>query len=76
MEAIAVIVGVMMFLWSTAVLATGLSFLITDGRLGRREWYQVALAAAIIVACIIGFIMLDLGVTLPPPESKTAPPVP
>lgn len=76
MEAIAVIIGVVMFLWSTAVLATGLSFFITDGRLGRREWCQVAFATAIIIACIIGFMMLDLGATLPPPENKTSPPVP
>lgn len=73
-EAIAVIVGVMLFLWASAVLASGISFLVTDGRLGRREWYQVALATAIIVGSIIGFIALDA--TLPPPESETAPPAP
>jgi hypothetical protein len=76
MKAIAVIVGVMMFLWATAVIAAGLSFFTTDGRLGRREWYQVAFAMAIFVACIIGFMMLDLDATLPPPKSKTFPPVP
>lgn len=76
MEAIAVMVGVMLFLWASAVLASGLSFLVTDGRLGRREWYQVALASAIIVGCIVGFLVLDMGSTLPPPESESTEPAP
>ncbi len=76
MEAIALIVGVMLFLWASAVIAAGLSFLVTDGRLGRREWCQVTFATLIIVACVVGFVVLDMGSTLPPPESDTAPPDP
>ena len=76
MEAIALIVGVMLFLWSSAVVATGFSFLVTDGRLGRRETYQVALAVAVLVVCIIGFMQLDADVELPPPEDDTTPAIP
>ena len=76
MEAAAVVIGVMLFLWSTAVIATGLSFLVTDGRLGRREWHQVAFAVAVIIACTLGFLMLDMDTTLPPPESETVAPAP
>jgi hypothetical protein len=76
MKAVAVIIGVMLFLCSTAVIATGLSFLVTDGRLGKREWYQVAFALAVIISCIVGFMGLDMDTALPPPESETAPPVP
>jgi hypothetical protein len=75
-EDVAVIVGVMLFLWASAVLASGLSFLVTDGRLGRREWYQVALASAIIVGCIVGFVVLDTDATMPPPESESTAPAP
>jgi uncharacterized membrane protein len=76
-KAIAVIAGVMLFLWSTAVIATGLSFLVTDRRLGRREWYQVFVAVAVFVACIVAFFALDMDAPLPePPLHKTAPAIP
>jgi hypothetical protein len=75
-EAFAVIVGVILFLWASAVVATGLSFLVTDGRLGRREWYQIALAVAIIFACTVGIIVLDMDATLLPPEMDPAAPAP
>jgi len=72
LEAIAVIVGVMLFLWSSAVVAAGLSFLVTDGCLGRREWYQVAFALIVIVACLVGFVALDMNADIPPPGSESA----
>lgn len=75
LEIIAVIVGVMLFLWSSAVVATGLAFLITDGRLGRREWYQVAFALVAFLVCIIGYLQLD-SAKRPPPESGSAAPAP
>jgi hypothetical protein len=75
-EAVAVIVGVMLFLWASAVVATGLSFLVTDGRLGRREWRHVAFAVAIIIACTVGIIVLDMDATMPPPESESTAPAP
>lgn len=64
MKAAVVIIGVMLFPWSTAAVATGLSFLVTGGRLGKREWHRVLFALAII------------GAPLPPSESEITPPSP
>lgn len=76
MKAVAVIIGVMLFLWSAAVVATGLSFVVTDGRLGRQEWYKVAIAVVILIACTVGFFVMDMDTTLRTPESDTVQPPP
>lgn len=69
LELIAVVVGVMAFLWSTAVIATGFAMGISDGRLGRRELYQFVAAIIILVLCIIGYTQIEADLQLPAPDA-------
>ncbi len=74
LELIAVVVGVMLFVWSTAVIATGFAMGITDGRLGRRELYQLLAAVIIFVFCIIGYAQIAADLQLPPPDADLSAP--
>jgi hypothetical protein len=73
MEVAAVIIGVMLFLWSSAAIATGLSILVTDG-LTKRDRVYLAVAVAVFALCIVAYMLLD---TDPPPmQTGTTPPIP
>jgi len=75
-DAIAVIIGVMLFLWSTAVIVTGFTMLIVEGRIDRRGRYLMIAAFAIFLGCIIGYTQLEPEVELPHPLDETAPTIP
>jgi hypothetical protein len=74
LELIAVVVGVMLFLWSTAVIATGFAMGISEGRLRRRESYQFIAAIIIFVLCTIGYSQIEADLQLPAPEADLSGP--
>jgi hypothetical protein len=75
-EVVAVIIGVILFLWSTAVIVTGCTMLMTDGRIGRREWYLFATAVVVFLGCIIAYTQMGTEVELPPPVDEKTPAIP
>lgn len=76
MTGILVIIGVMVFLWATAVIATAGAFVITEGRLRPTELRQVLLAGLSLIALAAGYFLLAPTLdseALPPPSDAEVP---
>lgn len=71
MRAYLIIAGVMAFLWSASVLATGLATIVSEGRLTRRQWRLVAIAAGL--QALFG-IAYPYAAPPAPPASRTPSP--
>jgi len=52
-----IVVGVFLFLWAAAVIATGVAMLVTNGRLDTRERWQVAIPAVVCIAIIAAYVL-------------------
>ena len=72
LEIIAIAVGIMLFIWSSAVVATGFALGIGKGRYGKRECYKFIAAMIILLLCVIAYAQIETDVPLPPPDA--APP--
>lgn len=71
LQAIAVIVGVVLFIWSSAIIATGFAMLSTDGRIGCSEWTQFIVAIVLMLLLAVGYSQMDF--TLPPGAAGASP---
>ena len=72
MSGVIIIIAVTLFLWSTAVVATGIAMLITDGRLGRRHWYLFVIGIILCFGLLAAYYLFAPHVELKPPL-ETAP---
>ena len=68
MSGVIIIAAVMLFLWSTAAVATGMALLITDGCLGRREWFLFATGIILCMGLLAAYCLLGPHGELPPPH--------
>ena len=75
MQGIAVIVGVVLFLWASAVISTSFAMRVSDGRLGKREWRLTVIAIVILVGLLFAYLQME---SRPPalPESSQPSSVP
>lgn len=62
----------MLFLWSTAVVATGVAMLVTDRRLDRRQWYLFTTGIIVCLGLIAAYYLLGPQAELVPLH-ETAP---